>query len=161
MEVQDMNNSKDKGMRQKQLYRVMRRYKGIQRYRDETRTQSEIELLKEDDELKWKCDEEKGQWLTRLCGKSHSQWACLSAWCGLSSSPILKEICFALSCPGSQMDWWHCTFCRCRGGGLRRSWYTGASMLRSCRCMSVKKNIRIVKQKHRNSTSLWGIPAQS
>ena len=59
MEVQDMNNSTDKGMRRK-LYRVMQRYKGIQRYRDETRTQSEIELLKEDDELKWKDSDLQG-----------------------------------------------------------------------------------------------------
>ena len=70
MEVQDTNDSKDTGMRRKQLYRVMQRYK---RYRDETRTQSEVELLKEDDELKWKHDEDKGQQLTRLCAKSRSQ----------------------------------------------------------------------------------------
>jgi hypothetical protein len=72
MEVQDMNNSKDKGMRRKQLYRVMQRYKGIQRYRDETRMQSETELLKEDDKLKWKRDEEKGQTYKALWEESLS-----------------------------------------------------------------------------------------
>ena len=53
--------------------KVYKGYRDIEMKREHDQKSSSTELLKEGDELKWKCDENKRQRLTRFCRKSHSR----------------------------------------------------------------------------------------